>query len=224
MNENPPLFINRDAHRARLLRYTRKAWDMLPPLPGPRILDIGCGSGLPTIQLARWSKGAVVGLDIDQAALDALMVRAAEEGLEDRVEVRLCSLFNIDLPDERFDIVWAEGALSEIGFVRALREWRRLLCPGGYLVVHDDARDLNRKLGSVTAHGYEMVGHFLLPEDAWWVDYYGPLHEEVREKRKTHAGDPRMQAALDTVQVEIDQCKANPLEFRSAFIVMMRGR
>lgn len=196
---------------------------MLPPIPESRILDIGCGSGLPTIQLAHWSKGTVVGLDIDPAALGVLTTRAAEEGLEDRVEVRLCSLFDIDLSDERFDIVWAEGALMEIGFVRALREWRRLLRPGGYLVVHDNARDLDRKLGSVTAHRYELVGYFLLPEDAWWVDYYGPLHEEVREKRETHADDPRMQAALDTVQAEIDQYKASPLEFRSAFIVMTRG-
>ncbi len=223
MSEESNPCIDRDACRSRLLKYTRKAWEMLPPIQEPRILDIGCGSGLPTIELARWSKGTVVGLDIDQAALDLLAARARAEGLEARVEVRSCSLFDIDLPEGSFDIIWAEGALNDIGFNRALREWRRLLRPDGFLVVHDDARDLDRKLSSIVTNGYELVGYFQLPDDAWWVDYYGPLKEEMRERRKARMGDSGARATMDAIQAEIDQYRASPEEFRSVFIAMRRS-
>ena len=65
--------------------YTRRAFEMLPKLERPRILDIGCGRGEPTIELAKLSGGTVTGLDIDQSALDELDRRAEEEGLSDRI-------------------------------------------------------------------------------------------------------------------------------------------
>ena len=45
--------IDRDRFREPLLKYTRKAFQLLPKLDKPRILDVGCGSGVPTIELAR---------------------------------------------------------------------------------------------------------------------------------------------------------------------------
>ena len=51
--------------RANFIRYTKKAFRMLPKLDRPRILDIGCGSGAPTIELARLSDGEIIGIDID---------------------------------------------------------------------------------------------------------------------------------------------------------------
>jgi SAM-dependent methyltransferase len=222
MDEETIHEIDRDAIRVRLLKYSRKAWDMLPSIKEPKILDIGCGSGLPTIHLAVWSHGTVVGLDIDQLALDKLAARARTEGLENRVEVMCCSLFDIDLPDASFDIIWAEGSLNVIGFQRALREWRRLLRPGGFLVVHDDANDLDMKLSSIEANGYELFDHFHLPDDAWWVDYYAPLKERVGERQKAWANDPQALASLENVQAEIDRYLTNPEESRSMFLILKK--
>jgi len=42
------------------LRFTRKAFHMLPRLDRPRILDIGCGQGEPTLELAKLSGGQVI--------------------------------------------------------------------------------------------------------------------------------------------------------------------
>ena len=64
--------INEDQFRERLNRYTRKAFKMLPELEKPRILDIGCGSGVPTIELAKLSNGEIIGIDINQSLLDKL--------------------------------------------------------------------------------------------------------------------------------------------------------
>lgn len=52
------------------LTFTRKAFQMLPKLDKPKILDVGCGQGGPTLELARISGGQVTGLDIDQSSLD----------------------------------------------------------------------------------------------------------------------------------------------------------
>ena len=54
------------------IKYTRKAYRMLPPLDRPSILDMGCGPGVPTLELARLSGGIVTGLDTHQPYLDEL--------------------------------------------------------------------------------------------------------------------------------------------------------
>ncbi len=56
--------------RERLKKYTRQAFRMLPEFTNPTILDIGCGSGIPTLELARLTQGEILGIDIDQIALD----------------------------------------------------------------------------------------------------------------------------------------------------------
>ncbi len=84
---------------ATRLAYVRRAYRMLPAIDRPRILDIGCGRGEPTLELARLSGGEVIGLDIDQAALDALAERIAAEGLSDRVSVVNRSMRDLGLPD-----------------------------------------------------------------------------------------------------------------------------
>ncbi|UCG30431.1 MAG: class I SAM-dependent methyltransferase [candidate division WOR-3 bacterium] len=72
MSTDETSLIDRDRLRTNLLPFTRKAFGILPRLDGPNILDIGCGTGVVTLELARLSKGRVVGVDIDQTALDKL--------------------------------------------------------------------------------------------------------------------------------------------------------
>jgi ubiquinone/menaquinone biosynthesis C-methylase UbiE len=87
------------------LAFTRKAFQMLPELGNPRILDVGCGQGGPTLELARLSGGQVTGLDIDQAALDELVRRAGQEGLSGRIQVVQGSMLNMEFADESFDVI-----------------------------------------------------------------------------------------------------------------------
>jgi ubiquinone/menaquinone biosynthesis C-methylase UbiE len=64
--------IEKDLLREHLTKYTREAFRMIPKLDNPHILDVGCGSGVPTIELARLSQGEIIGLDVDQHSLDRL--------------------------------------------------------------------------------------------------------------------------------------------------------
>ncbi|MEE8632062.1 MAG: class I SAM-dependent methyltransferase [Candidatus Bathyarchaeia archaeon] len=214
--------IDRDRFREQLLKYTSKAFRLLPELDKPRILDVGCGSGVPTLELAKLSKGEVVGLDIDQTLLDELNRKIEAEGISDRVTTRKCSMFEMDFPDESFDVIWTEGAISVIGFERGLKEWRRLLRPSGFLVVHAEAKKMLDRLKRIPSFGYKLLNHFSLPEDAHWTEYYKPLEVRIQELCAKHKNDSEILTVLRKHQHEIDMVKRSPKEFSSAFYIMQK--
>ena len=224
-------------------KYTRKAYLMLPKLNRPRILDVGCGFGVPTLELAKLSQGEVRGIDTNQASLNELNKKAGELGLSERVKVTNCSMFEMDFPGESFDIIWAECSIFVIGFERALNEWRRFLKPRGYLVVHHfawlqpnpskevrnywkqffpDMRTVQEYTEQIPGCGYDLIGHFSLPEEAWWIEYYGPLAECIKELRAEYVDDPEAIVVLDKAQREIDIYKKSCRWFGSAFLVMQK--
>ncbi|HJH28633.1 MAG TPA: class I SAM-dependent methyltransferase, partial [Methanosarcinaceae archaeon] len=85
MTKETLLEIYQDHLRESFNTYTRKAFQMLPELDKPHILDIGCGSGVPTIELAMLSNGQIIGLDIQQSLLDKLKRKIEELGFLNRV-------------------------------------------------------------------------------------------------------------------------------------------
>ncbi len=212
--------IDKDPFRERLNKYTRRAFQMLPELAQPRILDIGCGSGVPTMELARLSDGQIIGLDIDPSLLDKLTKKIEEAGLSDRVKTLKCSMLELDFPDESFDIIWAEGSIARIGFERGLKEWRRFLKPHGFLVVHDEITNITQELAQIPGCGYDLLGHFTLSEDIWWTEYYGPWEKRIREMRIEYADEPKALLELDKEQREVELYKANPRRYSSVFFVM----
>lgn len=215
--------IDRDLFRTRLNPYTERAFRMLPELDSPRILDVGCGSGIPTLELARLCDGEIIGVDIDRGLLRKLARRIEREGLADRVKVVEGSLFDLDFPEEWFDVIWAEGSIAQIGFERGLRVWGRFLKSGGFLVVHDDIGDLAEKLELISRWGYALLEHFTLSNDVWWDAYYGPLEERVQEIRSRGGEDSDVAALLDREQEEIEMFRKNPERYRSVFFVMQKG-
>ena len=214
--------INQDHFRERLNKYTKKAFKMLPKLKKPRILDIGCGSGVPTIELAKLSEGEVIGIDIDESLLKRLNEKIQEKDYSYQVKIKKCSLFEIDFPDESFDIVWAEGSISVIGFEKGLKEWKRLLKTKGFLVIHDDNKSMPDKLKKIPNCGYELISYFSLPEDAWWIDYYKPLETQIKKLRGKYKNDPEALKILKNDQNEIDMVKNNPKEYGSVFYIMQK--
>jgi len=222
MSKEIEIEINADQLRETFLNYTRKAFEMLPKIDKPRILDIGCGSGIPTLELLRLSNGEIIGVDIDQSALYELNKRARKLGLSNRVKTINCSLFELKFPDESFDIIWAEGALAPIGFERALKEWGRLLKIKGFMVFHDDLQNKERKLKIIPNCGYVLLDHFQLPDDAWWIEYYKPLEKRIKDVRTKYEDDLKVIEVVKKYQNEINAYKKNPNAFRSIFYIIQK--
>jgi len=196
---------------------------MLPQLDKPRILDVGCGSGVPTMELARLSNGEVIGLDIDQGLLDVLRGNVEEAGLSDRVKVVNRSLFDMEFPDESFDIIWTEGSIFVIGFKKGLQEWKRFLKPDGFMVVHDEKGNIGEKLEQISSCGYELLGYFELDEKTWWAEYFAPLEKLILETRVKYPNAPGVIEAVHSAQREIDMFKKSP-ELNSSVCFVMKMR
>jgi len=214
--------LNLDSFRECFNKYTIKAFRLLPELEKPRILDIGCGSGVPTMELARLCNGEIIGIDIDQDLLDSLSRKIEQEGLTNRVKAIKCSLLDIKFPDNSFDIIWAEGSITTLGVEKSLRGWNRLLKPKGFLVIHDEIKHFFEKRHIVASCGYKLIEHFPLPEEAWWEEYYCPLEIRIKELYKKYSNDPDALEVLNIHQNEVDMVKASPKSFQSVFCIMQK--
>jgi ubiquinone/menaquinone biosynthesis C-methylase UbiE len=115
------------------IRYAERFVELAAPAPGMRILDAATGTGFAAIAAARAAgpTGYVLGVDIS----DGMLIRA-------RQSIASLSMTNIDLikadasalphlADSSFDLILCSAGLLYLPIQTALREWRRLLKPGG---------------------------------------------------------------------------------------------
>jgi SAM-dependent methyltransferase len=139
-----------------------------------------------------------------------------------------------------FDLIWCEGAAYMMGVGRALRAWRPLLRPGGKLALteavwlrpgapepvkrcwaeYPDMRDIafNRRL--VRECGYELLGDFVLPDSAWWDDYYGPKEKRLAGLIPKYAADPVATALLAEVREDLEIHRRHSEYYGYVFLVM----
>ncbi len=113
---------------------------LLPHLrPGLTLLDVGCGPGTITADLAALlAPGRVVAIDSEQSVLDQAAAHADSVGLSDRIEFAVGDVHELEFEDDTFDVVHAHQVLQHIGDpVRALREMRRVCKPGGIVAARD---------------------------------------------------------------------------------------
>lgn len=106
--------------------------------PGEEVLDIGTGTGIVAFEAARAvaPSGRVVGIDFSKPMLATAQSKADRENLGDALEFRWMDAEALELPDSSFDVVVSLFALLHFpNPLVALREMKRVLRPGGRLVV-----------------------------------------------------------------------------------------
>jgi len=173
---------------------------LLPRLrPEAEVLDIGCGSGTITTGLARRA-GRVVGLDMSAEVVDAARAHADVCGLSN-ISFEVGSAYELPWDDASFDVVYAHQVLQHLSDpVRALREARRVLQPGGLVAVRDSDyetmvsapvfpaierwRDLYHQVASANG-GEADAGRYLLR----WAMEAGFTNLEATASTSVHA-DP----------------------------------
>jgi SAM-dependent methyltransferase len=205
---------------------TKKVWSYLPHLPdGSQILDIGCGSGTQTRDLAALSTGTITAVDNHQPFLDLMRTQSIKDGTDRRIKTVCASMDALPFEDRQFDLIWSEGAIFILGFEKGLRAWKPLVKKGGFIVVSDAAwfepdppQDLMQwweKEGympgtedqlkeQVRDAGLELLVMYRLPETGWWEHYYVPMLARIKQLRKTHGSDPACAAILDSFENEAE--------------------
>lgn len=194
----------------------------LPPVPA--VLDLGCGVGGQTLYLVELLPDSLISaIDNHAPSIERLRATVAERGLSDRVRPMVGDMAKPEMPPESFDLIWSEGALYNLGIENALRICHELLRPGGYLAFTDavwrkenpppevkasfglDYPTMGRVpdiIAAIDRAGFSLRGHFTLPDEAWWDDFYTPMERRIEVLRGKYAGNAEALAILDQLAHE----------------------
>mgnify|MGYP001231012647 CR=1 FL=1 len=211
----------------------------------PRVLDLGCGPGTTSRDLAGLTGGFVVACDL-QAPFVAVQLQAARSaGLSDAVSGVCGDMSIAPFGARQFDLVWSEGALYSIGFPNGLSACADLVRPGGYLAASEavwtvpdppaEVRDwwaaeypaisgIDTKVAEVAEAGFAIVGHFTLPASSWDEHYYRPMLARIAALRVTWARDDVGLRVLDQLEVEASMFQRFGHTYGYEFIVGRRSR
>jgi ubiquinone/menaquinone biosynthesis C-methylase UbiE len=206
-----------DTCRKGLIKYLLKALSIIPHLEKPLILDIGCGTGVPTTALADIYAGKIYAVDSNKKSLSRLKQKIDSLNLSDRITLIHSSVFDLKFTDLRFDIVLAEGLLNIIGFENGLQIVSRYIKDDGYFVIHDEIKNHNKKLKIIERNQYKLLGSFELNEDIWWNDYY-----DLLERKITASSDKNIRDMFKRELDEIEMYKKNPARFRSMYYILKK--
>jgi SAM-dependent methyltransferase len=222
---------------------TRRAFEMMRGLPSaPRILDLGCGPGVQTVDLLRLCAGKVTALDLLPQMIARVEEVAEQAGAADRLETIQADMNEVRLPAASFDVVWSEGAIYNMGFEDGLAKVKGWVKPGGRVavtepvwLVDDPPREarafwqaypaidsLAGKRAVVSRLGYEPVGDFVLPASSWNDRYYDPLERRAAELAPGWRGIREAEAVLAEAREEIAVFREHGDSYSYAFFVMRR--
>lgn len=173
------------------------------------ILDVGCGNGAQTLDLAEIIDGHITAVDFNQQFVDELILRAEQKGLSNKISAKQGDMNNLVFADNEFDVIWCEGAIYIAGIENALKAWKSFLKPNGYMAVTDlcwltEKRPaeiheymtsripwtatVDEYLTIIKNQGYIPIDNFPLPVEAWIDNYYNPLLNELEIYDKKFAG------------------------------------
>lgn len=154
----PPAGTLEDAQRDKLDLVCRK----LALGPGLRLLDVGCGWGSMAMHAAREYGVSVVGVTLSQEQAAYARKRVADEGLTDKVEIRVQDYRDVD--DGPYDAISSIGMAEHVGAERYLEYadvLHRLLKPGGRLLNHQIGRRPQRDETSYQVD--EFIDSYVFP-------------------------------------------------------------
>jgi SAM-dependent methyltransferase len=223
---------------------TRRAFNAIPEkIERPLILDIGCGPGVQTIELAKLSNGKIIALDNHQPFLDKLTQNAKEEVLLDHIVPKNMSMLDMDFDDNTFDIIWSEGALYFMGFQNGLRKCHQLLKDPGFLAVteivylvdnppaplveyfeneYPDIASVKDKIALIQNEKYHLISSFTLPQSSWLDSFYVPMEKVLVRLNEKYQDNETALGIFEETKKEIDLYKEFSDFYGYEFFIMQK--
>lgn len=223
---------------------TAKAFGMIKGLPeNPVVLDLGCGPGVQTLELARLTGSRIIALDNHQPFLDEMMRRAVASGLSAYIEPINMDMFQMDFKDNTFDLIWSEGSLYNMGFQNGLRKCNKLLKRRGSMAVSElvlfsedppeevmnyleseypDIKDVKGNLRLIETEGFEVLSHFSLDGEAWLENFYIPMEKELDHMENKYKDNAKAISFLSHMTQEVDMYRLYGAFYGYEFFVMKK--
>lgn len=223
----------------------KKALGLCCQLPqAPAVLDLGCGVGGQTLDLAELLPSALItAMDNHAPSIERLCAASTQRGLAERVRPLVADIAYPGLSPGTFDLIWSEGALYNVGIDNALQICRGLLRPDGYLAFTDAVwRKKNPPpevkasfdfdypamgtvsdiLAAISDAGLWLVAHFTLPDEAWWDNFYTPMERRIEELRSRYVADAEALAVLDQIAQEPEMHRRHSDYYAYEFFIARR--
>lgn len=187
------------------------------------IADLGCGSGGQTITLAKNLDAEITAVDLFPAFLNELNAKSRKLGLSQKIETLEKSIGELNFEKEKFDIIWSEGAIYNIGFENGIKNWKDFLKTGGYLAVSEITwitnsrpKEINdfwtneypeidtasNKIKILEDNGFSLAGYFFLSEKSW-LNYYNLLEENFEQFLIRNNNSKLAQKVVEEYKTEI---------------------
>ena len=137
--------------------------------PPQNIIDVGCGIGGSTLHLAQKFGSKATGITLSPVQASRAKERAAEAGLDSRVQFEVANALEMPFEDNSFDLVWSlESGEHMPDKTKFLQECYRVLKPGGKMIFatwcHRETDSLAGELtANETAHLKEIYRVYCLP-------------------------------------------------------------
>lgn len=140
-------------------RLTDVLIERTPVSAGQRVLDIGCGTGHPVLRLAAATGADVAGVTVSADQVGSAERNARDRGLAERADFLLADAAELPFDDDAFDAVWLVETMMYISDkTGALTEARRVLRPGGILVLSDytERTEFSEQMRKVLKEGFTV--------------------------------------------------------------------
>ena len=155
-----------DQFHGRGLEATIEATGLMPARGGDHLLDIGCGIGGPARFVAERFGCRVTGIDLTPEFCDVARHLTRLVGLEERVRFETGDATAMPFADSAFDGAYSMNVSMNIADKRAFyREIRRVLKPGGWLLLSEIAAGSDRELDYPTPWAATSRTSFLTTPD-----------------------------------------------------------
>ena len=222
---------------------TRGVYNLIRTLPKrPLILDIGCGPGMQTLELAKISNGSIYAVDNHQPYLQSLLKNTKKYSLNN-IHIRNQSMFKLTFKEKKFDLIWSEGAIYIIGFEKGLKYWKKFLKRKGILAISEvswikkhppvklkkfwaenypSIRNIEQNLELISKSGYKPLLTYVFPEKDWWNSYYIPLVKRINRLKIKYGKDKNAMRYIKTEQKEIELFRKYSSYYNYVFYVMQK--
>lgn len=195
----------------------------------PKIIDIGCGTGAQTLDLAESIQGEITAVDIYQPYLDDLLNKAQKKSLKSSIKTLNQNMGHLSLPEVSYDLIWSEGAIYLVGMENGLRSWQKYLSPDGFIafseiswfrddppeelshfwsIYYPALKSIPQNLACIQETGFKIIDHFSLSPKVWWKNYYIPLIEKIEIIQRQNDIETDLQNVINETNEEIELFKS----------------